>query len=89
MISGFTRIIYKAHHKERAFYPWLQNQFTQVELRSLKSHFMGLRRESGKLIIGDLASKMSRMKVVGENLREEERASFIRDLYSNTKGGRF
>ncbi|KAI9108659.1 hypothetical protein K1719_020306 [Acacia pycnantha] len=26
--------------------------FTQVELRSLKSHFMGLRRESGKLIIG-------------------------------------
>ncbi|KAI9120039.1 hypothetical protein K1719_009008 [Acacia pycnantha] len=65
--------------------PWLQNQFTQVELRSLKSHFMGMRRESGKLMIGDLASKMSRLKVVGENLSEEERASFIQDLYQNTE----
>ncbi|KAF7825880.1 fimbrin-2-like [Senna tora] len=65
--------------------PWLQNQFTQVELRSLKSHFMSMRRESGKLTIGDLASKMSRLKVVGENLSEEERASFIQDLYQNTE----
>ncbi|KAK4268185.1 hypothetical protein QN277_024872 [Acacia crassicarpa] len=65
--------------------PWLQNQFTQVELRSLKSHFMGIRRESGKLMIGDLASKMSRLKVVGENLSEEERASFIQDLYRNAE----
>ncbi|KAJ4847949.1 Fimbrin-2 [Turnera subulata] len=63
--------------------PWLQNQFTQVELRSLKSHFMSMRRESGKLTVGDLASRMSRLKVVGENLTEEERASFIQDLYSN------
>ncbi|KAJ4730341.1 putative Fimbrin [Melia azedarach] len=61
--------------------PWLQNQFTQVELRSLKTHFMSMRRDSGKLTVGDLASKMSRLKVVGENLNEEERASFIQDLY--------
>ncbi|GKU85911.1 hypothetical protein SLEP1_g511 [Rubroshorea leprosula] len=63
--------------------PWLQNQFTQVELRSLKSHFMSMRRESGKLTVGDLASRMSRLKVVGENLTEQERASFISDLYPN------
>ncbi|KAI4354181.1 hypothetical protein L6164_003073 [Bauhinia variegata] len=63
---------------------WLQNQFTQVELRSLKAHFMSMRRESGRLTIGDLASKMSRLKVVGENLSEEERASYIQDLYQNT-----
>ncbi|KAF2292522.1 hypothetical protein GH714_025157 [Hevea brasiliensis] len=63
--------------------PWLQNQFTQVELRSLKSHFMSMRRESGKLTLRDLASRMSRLKVVGENLTEEERASFIQDLYQN------
>ncbi|KAI9091202.1 hypothetical protein K1719_028266 [Acacia pycnantha] len=60
--------------------PWLQNQLTQVELRSLKSHFMGLRRESGKLIIGDLASKMSRMKAATTNLlhtiSETEKASY-------------
>ncbi|XP_057451444.1 fimbrin-2 isoform X2 [Lotus japonicus] len=64
--------------------PWLQNQFTQAELRSLKTHFMSMRRESGKLVIADLASKMSKLKVVGENLSEEERASHIQDLYPNT-----
>lgn len=64
--------------------PWLQNQFTQVELRSLKSQFMIMRRESGKLTIGDLSSKMSRLKVVGENLSEEERDSYINDLYKKS-----
>ncbi|XP_028769698.1 fimbrin-2 [Neltuma alba] len=63
--------------------PGLQNQFTQVELRSLKSQFMSMRRESEKLAIGDLASKMSRLKVLGENLSEEERAASIKDLYKN------
>lgn len=42
-----------------------------------------MRRESGKLVIGDLASKMSSLKVVGENLSEEERASYVHDLYQN------
>ncbi|KAK2352767.1 fimbrin [Trifolium repens] len=64
--------------------PCLQNQFTQVELRSLKNQFMSMRRESGKLVIADLASKMSRLKVVGENLSEEERDSYVHDLYQNT-----
>lgn len=45
---------------------------------------MSMRRESGKLVIADLASKMSKLKVVGENLSEEERASHIQDLYPNT-----
>ncbi|XVF32068.1 hypothetical protein REPUB_Repub17cG0050100 [Reevesia pubescens] len=63
--------------------PLLQNQFTQVELRSLKTHFMSMRRESGKLTVGDLASRMSRLKVVGENLSEQERADFIAELYPN------
>lgn len=45
---------------------------------------MSMRRESGKLVIADLASKMSRLKVVGENLSEEERASYVQDLYQNT-----
>ncbi|KAI9176309.1 hypothetical protein LWI28_001090 [Acer negundo] len=63
--------------------PWLQNQFTQVELRSLKTHFMSMRRESGKLTVADLASKMSRVKVIGENLKEEERVAFIQDIYHN------
>ncbi|XP_059451996.1 uncharacterized protein LOC132182696 isoform X2 [Corylus avellana] len=74
-MSGFVGILVSD--------PWLQNQFTQVELRSLKSHFMSMRRESGKLTVGELAAKMSRLKVVGENLTEEERASFIHDLNRN------
>lgn len=45
--------------------------------------FMSMRRESGKLPVGELAAKMSRLKVVGENLTEEERASFIHDLNRN------
>lgn len=42
-----------------------------------------MRRESGKLTVGDLASRMSRLKVVGENLSEQERADLIADLYPN------
>lgn len=114
--------------------PWLQNQFTQVELRSLKSYvsmligvnemlrsckigslwnfiasyfflvekskflvwwcalllvfllddqFLTMRRESGSLTLGDLPSKMSKLKNVGENLTEEERAAFLHDSYQN------
>ncbi|KAK9282117.1 hypothetical protein L1049_005029 [Liquidambar formosana] len=63
--------------------PWLQNQFTQVELRTFKSQYLTMRRENGRLAIGDLPVKMSRLKVVGENLTEEERASFIQDMYQN------
>lgn len=63
--------------------PWLQNQFTQVELRTFKSHYVTMRREKGRLTIGDLPEKMSRLKVVGDNLTEEERASFIQQMYHN------
>ncbi|MBA0700309.1 hypothetical protein Goari_005614, partial [Gossypium aridum] len=63
--------------------PCLQNQFTQVELRSLKSHFTSMRRESGKLTLGVLASRMSRLKAVGENLSDQETTDFIAALYPN------
>ncbi|XP_050363466.1 fimbrin-2 [Argentina anserina] len=73
-MSGFVGILVSD--------PWLQNQFTQVELRSLKTHFMSMKRESGKLTIGDLPAKMSGLKVVGsDNLTEEQRASVIQDLH--------
>lgn len=63
--------------------PWLQSQFTQVELRTLKSHFLTMRRENGRLTLGELPSKMSKLKHVGENLTEEERAAFLLDSYQN------
>ncbi|XP_051134617.1 fimbrin-2 [Andrographis paniculata] len=66
--------------------PWLQNQFTQVELRSLKSSYAAMRRESGGgggLKLAELPEKMSRLKHVGENLTEEERAAFLRESYQD------
>ncbi|KAK4376176.1 hypothetical protein RND71_006853 [Anisodus tanguticus] len=63
--------------------PWLQSQFTQVELRRLKSHFNAMKRENGGLKLTDLPSKMAIIKHVGENLTEQERESFLRDSYKN------
>ncbi|XP_072964623.1 fimbrin-2-like [Typha angustifolia] len=66
--------------------PWLQNQFTQVELRSLKSQFLSMRdhgRADGGLKLSDLASAMSKLKITGDGLTEEERSSFLRESYAN------
>ncbi|KAH6814251.1 Actin binding Calponin homology domain-containing protein [Perilla frutescens var. frutescens] len=64
--------------------PWLQNQFTQVELRTLKSSFIAMRRESGGgLKLAELPEKMSRLKHVGETLTEQERAAFLQESYQN------
>ncbi|KAK4747166.1 hypothetical protein SAY87_026203 [Trapa incisa] len=63
--------------------PWLQNQFTQAELRSLNNQFMGMRREIGKITLKDLPSKMSRLKVIGQFLCEEERELIIQDMNQN------
>ncbi|XP_057965762.1 fimbrin-2 [Malania oleifera] len=63
--------------------PWLQNQFTQVELRTLKSHFLSMRRESGSLTLRDVSRAMSRLKQVGETLSEDERAEFLQALCHN------
>ncbi|CAH9109746.1 unnamed protein product [Cuscuta epithymum] len=63
--------------------PWLQNQFTQVELQSLKSSFLTMSEECGSLKISDLPEKMSRLKNVGENFTEQEREVFLRDSFPN------
>ncbi|PKA54859.1 Fimbrin-like protein 2 [Apostasia shenzhenica] len=66
--------------------PWLQNQFTQVELRSLKSKFMAmrdLRGGGGNLKVQDLAAEMSRLKLTGDGLGEQEQESFVLQLFSD------
>ncbi|XP_043707637.1 fimbrin-2-like isoform X1 [Telopea speciosissima] len=63
--------------------PWLQNQFTQVELRGLKTYFLAVRRELGRVTFGDLPSRMSKLKVVGDTMTEEERASFLLESHVN------
>ncbi|XP_059666483.1 fimbrin-1-like [Cornus florida] len=51
---------------------WLQSQFTQVELRSLKSKFISLKKQYGKVTIGDLPSFMVKLKAFSEMFNEEE-----------------
>lgn len=52
--------------------PWLQSQFTQVELRGLKSNFLSARNNSGKVTLRDLPPVMSKMKPFSEMLTEDE-----------------
>ncbi|XP_039122972.1 fimbrin-2-like [Dioscorea cayenensis subsp. rotundata] len=64
--------------------PWLQNQFTQVELRSLKAQFLAMKDDGGGgLKIGDLAGKMSKMKIGGDGISEGERDLFVKRSYEN------
>nr|DAD39032.1 TPA_asm: hypothetical protein HUJ06_013356 [Nelumbo nucifera] len=64
--------------------PWLQSQFTQVELRSLNSYFLSMRREIGRVTIRNLLSRTSELKTVGESLTEEERAACLIESYRDT-----
>ncbi|KAH7684910.1 EF-hand-containing protein [Dioscorea alata] len=65
--------------------PWLQNQFTQVELRSLKAQFLAMKDDDGGggLKIGDLAGKMSKMKIGGDGISEGDRDLFVKRSYEN------
>ncbi|GFZ12585.1 actin binding calponin homology (CH) domain-containing protein [Actinidia rufa] len=51
---------------------WLQSQFTQVELRSLKSKFIALKNRNGKVTIGDLPPLMVKLKAFSEMFSEKE-----------------
>ncbi|KAK8963236.1 Fimbrin-like protein 2 [Platanthera guangdongensis] len=67
--------------------PALQNHFTQVELRSLKSKFINLRRESlepGKVTVASLPSFMVKLKGVNEVLSEEEIREILGEYYPDT-----
>ncbi|KAL8511421.1 hypothetical protein ACS0TY_017997 [Phlomoides rotata] len=60
--------------------PELQSQFTQVELRSLKSKFLSARNQSGKVSLRDLPPVMVKLKAITQILGEEE----IRDCLSES-----
>ncbi|KAF8023812.1 hypothetical protein BT93_F1098 [Corymbia citriodora subsp. variegata] len=52
--------------------PWLQGQFTQVELRSLKSKFTSIKNHKGKVTVGDLPPLLVKLKAFSETFSEEE-----------------
>ncbi|XVE78366.1 hypothetical protein DITRI_Ditri13aG0139100 [Diplodiscus trichospermus] len=52
--------------------PWLQSQFTQVELRTLKSRFLSVRTQHGRVTMGDLPPVFAKLKAFTEMFNEEE-----------------
>lgn len=65
--------------------PWLQNQFTQVELRSLRSHFISFQKnrsnpKNGDFTLKDLSSAIANLKNL--SLTEEERTRFLEENLS-------
>ncbi|KAH7533438.1 hypothetical protein FEM48_Zijuj04G0130600 [Ziziphus jujuba var. spinosa] len=52
--------------------PWLQSQFTQVELRTLKSRFLSIRTQSGRVTVGDLPALFVKLKAFSEMFTEDE-----------------
>ncbi|KAK3423889.1 hypothetical protein EUGRSUZ_F00638 [Eucalyptus grandis] len=52
--------------------PWLQSQFTQVELRSLKTKFTSIKNQNGKVTVKDLPSLLVKLKAFSETFSEEE-----------------
>ncbi|KAH7546809.1 hypothetical protein FEM48_Zijuj01G0240500 [Ziziphus jujuba var. spinosa] len=59
---------------------WLQSQFTQVELRSLKSKFISLKNQNGKVTAGDLPPLLVKTKAFRETYKEEEVKKILGDL---------
>ncbi|CAK8538876.1 unnamed protein product [Lathyrus sativus] len=50
----------------------LHSQFTQVELRSLKSKFVSFKNQNGKVTFGDLSSLMMKLKAFVDMYSEDE-----------------
>ncbi|KAJ8621508.1 hypothetical protein MRB53_030037 [Persea americana] len=65
----------------------LQSQFTQVQLRGLKSNFISIRRDRDHVMVGDLPSGMAKLKAFRELLSEEEIREILGESYSNTSEG--
>lgn len=63
-MSGFVGVVVSD--------PALQSQFTQVELRSLKSKFTAIKNQNGKVTVADIPPILARLKAFSQNFKEEE-----------------
>lgn len=59
--------------------PWLQSQFTQVELRTLKSRFLSVRSQSGRVTVEDLPPVFVKLKAFSEMFTEDEIKDFLKE----------
>ncbi|XVE80461.1 hypothetical protein DITRI_Ditri14bG0141500 [Diplodiscus trichospermus] len=62
---------------------WLHSQFTQVELRSLKSKFLSVKNQNGKVTVGDLPSLMVKLKAFSTMLTEDEIRQILGESYTD------
>ncbi|RAL41864.1 hypothetical protein DM860_009046 [Cuscuta australis] len=74
-MSGFQGVIVSD--------PWLQSQFTQVELRGLKSTFVSARDQNRKLIVSDLPAFMSKLKAFSGMFSEEQIKAILTEPFPN------
>ncbi|VAI57927.1 unnamed protein product [Triticum turgidum subsp. durum] len=62
--------------------PWLQNQFTQVQLRTLRTKFTSAKRSDAEQVtIKDLPPVMEKLRGIQEVLTEEEITNFLSGSY--------
>lgn len=63
---------------------WLQSQFTQVELRSLKSKFVSIKNQNGKVTVADLPPLMAKLKAFSTMFTEEDIKGILAELHADT-----
>ncbi|XP_057440866.1 fimbrin-5-like [Lotus japonicus] len=62
---------------------WLQSQFTQVELRTLKSKYVSERTQSGRVTVGNLPPIFKKLKTFTQVFTEDEIKAILADSYHN------
>ncbi|KAJ0801873.1 putative actinin-type actin-binding domain, calponin domain, EF-hand domain pair, fimbrin/Plastin [Helianthus annuus] len=70
MMSKFEGVVVSDH--------WLQSQFTQVQLRSLKSKFTALKNQNGQVLVGDIPALLVKLKPFSETFNEDEITEILR-----------
>jgi plastin-1 len=64
--------------------PWLQSQFTQVELRTLNSKYVSVKNQNGKVTIEDLPPLFAKLKALSATFKEDEIKGMLGELGSDT-----
>ncbi|CAI0383611.1 unnamed protein product [Linum tenue] len=63
--------------------PWLQSQFTQVQLRTLKSKYVSVRTQYGRVTVGDMPAVFSKLKAFIDVFSENDISAMLQESTSN------
>ncbi|KAE8730506.1 Fimbrin-3 [Hibiscus syriacus] len=62
---------------------WLQSQFTQVELRTLKSKFFSARTQQGRVTLAELPPVLAILKAFSEMFNEDEIKTILEETHGD------